>query len=744
MGNKFKINLILSTTLITACALLGSCERNSFDPEKVKVTYSSKFPVGDIDPEQDWKMTKQVKVNVSIQEDAESDYTIRIYDKNPLLNQSSAKLLAEGIASNLLFFNTLIDCPLALDNVFVCRIDPQSRNVVKYVSIENGQINATFGRASSATRATGTRSVNIDTYSPERSEAEIKVLLSDAEEIDSNTNYQNGKVYKISKNRTYPNRINKDGLTSANPVIIIIEGTWESNNMSVERGFEFYVLNGGKIKIPQIFNLVETSRFIVYAGGGIEGNDIRLTNASGGNYNYNAGTIDIDQFYASEKGVFYNCGTAHVDDMKFDSGCKFINQGKAYIGETHSNITVDNGCYLYAEDFVGRLNLGNNSSAEMEVLGDQSNNYNTVITMGDNSMATVIDAELAQAQFIGPENQHSLVKINKIENIGLFSSKGNIYYEVKEIDDAITGDPWWQGKFLDAIKNSDGSISKWGESPIVIPSGDCTGEGNKPDDSGSETPDTPMTYTYVFEDNFPLVGDYDFNDIVLDAIINYDRGKNNKITATNLDVTLSAAGATKTLGAGLRLIGINKSAIENISFDGDKELFQSTLANSMFSNDIESDMTIPLFGNAHKVFGVASGTMVNTGKVTAPIYTYKIKIKQNSAYQQEEPIITKDNLDFFIAYQYKSMKQRMEVHLYEFWNYGATVAGTVQKENLELAGNNTWAISVPNFRYPKESINISNQKDDTDCAYPLFLEWARNRNVNQDWYLHPNKNNVYR
>ena len=253
-----------------------------------------------------------------------------------------------------------------------------------------------------------------------------------------------------------------------------------------------------------------------------------------------------------------------------------------------------------------------------------------------------------------------------------------------------------------------------------------------------------MTYTYVFEDNFPLVGDYDFNDIVLDAIINYDRGKDNKITATNLDVTLTAAGATKTLGAGLRLIGINKSAIENISFDGDKELFQSTLANSMFSNDIESDMTIPLFGNAHKVFDVSSGTMINTGRTTAPIYTYKIKIKQNSTYQQEEPVITKDNLDFFIAYQYKSMKQRMEVHLYEFWNYGATVAGTIQKENLELAGNNTWAICVPNFRYPKEGINICNQKHNSDCAYPLFLEWARNRNVSQDWYLHPNEGNVYR
>lgn len=35
---------------------------------------------------------------------------------------------------------------------------------------------------------------------------------------------------------------------SDNPAIIIIEGSWEpnGNNMTVERGFEFYVIDGGK------------------------------------------------------------------------------------------------------------------------------------------------------------------------------------------------------------------------------------------------------------------------------------------------------------------------------------------------------------------------------------------------------------------------------------------------------------------------------------------------------------------
>ena len=360
---------------------------------------------------------------------------------------------------------------------------------------------------------------------------------------------------------------------SDNPAIIIIEGSWEpnGNNMTVERGFEFYVIDGGEIVIPDehTFTLVQSSRFIVYAGGTIKGNDIELTNASGGSYNYNAGTMEIDDFHVSQGGAFYNCGTVRVDEMNFDSGCKFINQGKAYIGKTDSNITIDNGCYLYAEEFVGTLNMGDTSSAEIEDFGDHSNNYNTQITMGDNSMITVLDeAELSQAQFMGPNNEYALVKINKIEDIGNFSSQGNIHYEVKEIDDDITEDIWWEAKFLDAIKNTEGTISKWGESPITIPAGDCTGEGNTPDESGSETPTDPVSYTYVFEDNFPLVGDYDFNDVVLDVETYYHREKKtNHIKRIQLDVTLAAAGASKPLGVGLPgIFGRDSCPVGNTCF----------------------------------------------------------------------------------------------------------------------------------------------------------------------------------
>lgn len=759
MGENTLYKRFLPLVILTVGILLQGCKDDVFNPEKVKAAYQDRFPVKNIDPAMDWKMTQQVRVNVSVSEDTGIDYTIRIYDKNPLISRSSAKLLAEGTANNTTVFTTVMDCPSVLTSAFVCRTDAHSRNIVKYVSIQNGQLHAAFGSSPATTRAAWTRSVSIETYSPEKSEAEITAMLSSAEEIRPNTDFQNGKAYKISKDNIYRNKISKDGMGSDNPAIIIIEGSWEpnGNNMTVERGFEFYVIDGGEIVIPDehTFTLVQSSRFIVYAGGTIKGNDIELTNASGGSYNYNAGTMEIDDFHVSQGGAFYNCGTVRVDEMNFDSGCKFINQGKAYIGKTDSNITIDNGCYLYAEEFVGTLNMGDTSSAEIEDFGDHSNNYNTRITMGDNSMITVLDeAELSQVKFIGPDNEYALVKIKEIEDINGFSSQGNIYYEVEEIDDDITQENWL-AKFLDAIKNTEGTISKWGESPITIPAGDCTGEGNTPDESGSETPTDPVSYTYVFEDNFPLVGDYDFNDVVLDVETYYHREKKtNHIKRIQLDVTLAAAGATKALGVGLRITGINKSDIREIKTGGDDSRFQESFNSSYnkfrynnvtYMEDSDPSVVIPIAGEVHNVFGVEPGEMVNTGiGVTAKEYTYEVIIELTDQ-TRTEPLFSKDNLDFFICYQYKSMEQRMEVHLYEFWGYGATAAGTIQQENLDLAGNNTWAICVPyGFRYPKETINVSRTDIPEASAYPEFIYWAQDRTQYTEWYEHPVEENVYR
>ena len=82
--------------------------------------------------------------------------------------------------------------------------------------------------------------------------------------------------------------------------------------------------------------------------------------------------------------------------------------------------------------------------------------------------------------------------------------------------------------------------------------------------------------------------------------------------------------------------------------------------------DGDPSVVIPIAGEVHNVFGRSPGTMINTGgtSITANMYTYEIIIELADQ-TKTEPLFSKDNLDFFICYQYKSMQQRMEVHLYD-------------------------------------------------------------------------------
>jgi len=773
---KKKYTYTFSILLAVVGFLFQGCKEDVFNPEKVKATYQDRFPVKDIDPEMDWKMTRSIQINVTVNMDAGTDYSLRIYDDNPLTENSKAQLLAEGTANNKMAFLSTMDCPIDVTAVYVCLTDAANRSVVKFCSIENGSLQASFGVSPSTRAATRATNNGIATYSPDRTEAEINTLLTTAKELKENTVIVKNDVYKIPKGTTYQGKITTYGINDGTATVIV-DGTWNPGNniAKINTGIDLIVTGSGKIILPKDGNrdkslyLVGSSRFIVFPGGSIAGETggtgyIYLSNASGGRLNYNAGSIQVHTIEISGVALFYNSGKTELNTLQLsNAGSKLVNQGEVnLVTVPHSNSLIENGCRLtVSQDFYGSLTMGSNCSA---TIGNYAPNRNwgKTISMGSNSMLTINGTvNWGGITANGPQNGSALIKIGTLTDVNGFAHKsGHIYYEVQK--DQIT-DVWKRNTFLRYLLNTNGTLSKWGEAPIHIPAGECTGNGNTPaSGSGTSATDEAITYTYAFEDNFPMVGDYDFNDIVLDVKTSYKREKQtNAIKAIQIDVTLAAAGASHTVGAGLRIVNIPKSAIRSIRTGGDDRRFQETLTSprtgkrffsynsSTQMEDGDNDIVIPLFNDEHQVFGVEQGTHVNTASTAGlhaegrKSYTYEIIIELADQTKQT-PLFSKDDLDFFICYQYQYMQKRVEVHLYEFWKYKATAAGMTMETNLDLAGNNTWAICVPNFRYPKELVNISITSNPSAGAYPLFLDWARNRNVNTNWYLSPNENNVYR
>ena len=69
----------------------------------------------------------------------------------------------------------------------------------------------------------------------------------------------------------------------------------------------------------------------------------------------------------------------------------------------------------------------------------------------------------------------------------------------------------------------------------------------------------PQTYTFLFEENYPEPGDYDYNDVVLR--VSQQRTGENQIT---ISVTISAVGADKQIAGCIRLVGYRYQDIDSV------------------------------------------------------------------------------------------------------------------------------------------------------------------------------------
>lgn len=798
-----------------------SCKDDVFNAEKVKATYQNKFPVKDIDPNMDWKMTRQVAVDISVHEDYGVNYTVEIFDHNPFATDTIIHLLAKGTANQDLPFTTTIDCPSIISTLYVTRVDPAGRRTMKPVYISNDKLITSFGSKPITTRAASPQSkeVTLQTMTRPYTDREIADMLSKATEYtgqDMDVNLTQHTLYKITGQ--YKGGINHAGTLTPNAgmikLIVAPGAEWKIPSLqTINQGLEIIVASQGKIELkagsqqkPSL-KFTNTSSLVVLGTayqededddeedlrGKISGNGwIEFSN---GGIHYNAGDIDIDGIN-NNGGTFFNYGETDVEELIGSStGSLYVNHGDLEadkIGADESTgPKLENSCKIKVETHLSSTGIKMGTGAQIKCKHLYAYGY---IDLSENSMIKVENnTKFYNCNITGPtaDKSYALLKLKTISEASWKGTYGiectagylinNIYCEYKAENSSwdftncyLNGKAGGNGR----KGNGNAVLCREGEAPAYIPAGRCTGEGNTPDEGGEDIPAPPITHTYVFEDNFPLVGDYDFNDVVLDAQLFYDRegddetDVNNKIKKVKIYVTLAAVGASKELGAGLRIIGLHEADIKELKCKGnaDRQYF-STLSGSFFANgynnisdghrytDSNEGIVIPLFGDAHKAIlgqsALTSRLFVNTlteGISHTDLKTYEIEIELHKDRQTTTPYVTLDNLDFFIGYRYKNMEQRMEVHLYEFWQltatghpkYGPTPGGTMQTANLDLAGNNTWAICVPNFSYPKEYINISDRENKDDCAYPLFIGWACDRNTNQDWYMRPNKKNIYR
>ena len=562
--------------------------------------------------------------------------------------------------------------------------------------------------------------------------------------------------------------VNSPKLTFANKSNIINFGEVELNGTAVDyangapRGF----FNGGKITGTN--------------GAGI--------NFAGGTPYYNSGTMDLtDNGYIKFNAniTFTNVGRIHAYNCApTGAGSDFVNDWGMSAGA--QNGTVYNLCEMIFDKFyAANVYVGTDNSLLYAKEG-LFVNQGGQITLGSKAMIKCGIWYDNGVTLYGKASgsDYSVVKVTEYldeQNGGLVgTTTGYVYCDFND----IKGKGTKEGEGLWHIDQVTSKMVKYtvqeatAPNNITIPADEdgCNSIGyNSEGNPGGGKPEvTSFSMRYCFEDNFPDVGDYDFNDVVLTMTPTLDD------KTLTLRVSLDAVGATKTIGAAIRIVGLKSSDLDSHTVtQGFTPLPGNLEANYHNINTTETflpenqspnntgSMVVVLFKDAHWTINPELGS---DGSIQNLFYnTVDRNVASNKAY------VTPKEAVYTFVFKDKAKAQSMlkenlyDVFIVEPYNGGFWEVHTVQNgfktaqvitpmKPANSAGqtydqaygtNMPWAIMVPgSFKYPIEWQVIGKKTGGAlSGAYKQashsFGEWAEDSSTATDWYEYPTASLVF-
>ncbi len=255
--------------------------------------------------------------------------------------------------------------------------------------------------------------------------------------------------------------------------------------------------------------------------------------------------------------------------------------------------------------------------------------------------------------------------------------------------------------------------------------------------SYSFSPALGQTSTLAFEDLWPLKGDYDMNDVVVDYNIQEKLDGKNKITQIKFSLTVRALGGSFRNGFGIEL-PIPPNKIASIEGTKIKDTYIKLDANGTEAGQTKA--VIIAFDNAYSLIPTPSAnSYFNTEKEKASMadYAFDITVTLNDPVTRAE-LGTAPYNPFIIV----NKERGREVHLAGYKPtklantalFGTGEDNTKGNRYYQSKTNLPWALNISTkFKYPIEKAPINN-------AYLKFNNWVESGGTNfQDWYM--NKTN---
>lgn len=270
---------------------------------------------------------------------------------------------------------------------------------------------------------------------------------------------------------------------------------------------------------------------------------------------------------------------------------------------------------------------------------------------------------------------------------------------------------------------------------------------------GTMNPTKRQTFSYVFDDGYPIPADFDYNDMVLRISKEYSKLS----YQLYLTVSLEAVGTNKSYAGAIQLVGVNYDDVESVEIvDGTPMDEGYPFVRAALNSDKSlikgrhGEAVVRLFENAHWAMEKELDAM---GSVWPYIYNTE-RTEQEGRSKNNIPAVTRtyrinfrspnvardlsfDQIDPFIVQEYNG--GFWETHTYAY-KFSETIHSIYNGKQSYYDNHISWSIIIPksDFRYTVEGMSLGTYNVETGEVfgpYTSFAEWMKDHTQNNDWYL---------
>ncbi|VUD47000.1 hypothetical protein TDB9533_00937 [Thalassocella blandensis] len=244
--------------------------------------------------------------------------------------------------------------------------------------------------------------------------------------------------------------------------------------------------------------------------------------------------------------------------------------------------------------------------------------------------------------------------------------------------------------------------------------------------------------TLAFEDNWPHVGDFDMNDLVVRERLKTIYNANGDISGMEISGFIDARGASHNNGFAVRLMGLSPDIVASSAITIDNQSFEKT------PEAFQTDAVIVLWSNTTDFTSRDDGCVQFNTLKDCPVYDpVPFTLSIDFAYAPAN--LLHSALDFFI---FRTENRAREIHfadypptdLFDETQFGRfdDTSEPMNDRYFRNDKNLPWALKITtDWCYPSEYIDIV-------WAYPFYEKWVETSGVEaEQWYYASDRSNHY-